>query len=146
MLEFSLVSERFRLTAAASRRREGFDCYLCVCTKQQPRFPQYQLWHTWSLRVMSLRRCHLGISLFFWGTSMPMSAAMAWRHIIGRNSLPDLNPSGVLFLDFWASRVLSITNTMFVVHKCAWYQATLGRWSMVSFVVVSSDRMSWTLG
>ncbi|KAK3526805.1 hypothetical protein QTP70_033550 [Hemibagrus guttatus] len=65
-----------------------------------------------------------------------------WRGLIGRNGPPDLNSSGVLLLDFCASRSLSIANTMFKhkgAHQYTSYQDTLGRRSMIDLVVVSSD-------
>ncbi|KAK0139279.1 LINE-1 reverse transcriptase [Merluccius polli] len=68
------------------------------------------------------------------------SDSETWRGVIGRNSPPDLNPSGVQLLDFCARHRLSITNTMFKhkgIHMCTWHQDTHS--SMIDFVVVSLD-------
>ncbi|TWW65116.1 hypothetical protein D4764_21G0000160 [Takifugu flavidus] len=68
--------------------------------------------------------------------------SVTWRGVIGKNSPPDLKPSGVLLLDFCARLRLSITNTLFRhkgVHMYTWHQDALGRRSMIDFVVVSSN-------
>ncbi|TWW75468.1 hypothetical protein D4764_13G0001300 [Takifugu flavidus] len=47
--------------------------------------------------------------------------SVTWRGVIGKNGPPDLNPSGVLLLDFCARLRLSIKNTLFMhkgVHMC----------------------------
>ncbi|TWW76582.1 hypothetical protein D4764_13G0012440 [Takifugu flavidus] len=68
--------------------------------------------------------------------------SVTWRGVIGKNVPLELNPSGVLLLDFCSHLRLSIAKTLFRhkgVHMCTWHQDTLGRRSMIDFVVVSSD-------
>ncbi|KAI3355257.1 hypothetical protein L3Q82_017884 [Scortum barcoo] len=83
-----------------------------VCTYGPNSSTEYPAFLDWGLGV-PLR---LGTPLFYWGTS-----TLTWQatvvipggaRSIGGTGLPDLNPSGVLLLDFCASHSLSIMNTI----------------------------------
>ncbi|XP_070403428.1 uncharacterized protein [Nothobranchius furzeri] len=80
---------------------------------------------------------------FCWGTlTLTWATTVRPGEVWLGGTAPDLNLSGVLFVDFCSSRGLSIMNTMFRhkgVHMCFWHQDTLGRRSMIDFVVVSSE-------
>ncbi|KAI3363271.1 hypothetical protein L3Q82_011558 [Scortum barcoo] len=63
-------------------------------------------------------------------------------------SCPGWYSSSTEYLLGVPGRGLSITNTMFEhkgVHQCTWHQDTLGRRSMIDFVVVSSDLRPYVL-
>lgn len=63
-----------------------------------------------------------------------------WWGINGRNSLSDLNPSGILLLDFCANQV----STMFK-HKRVGHQEILDRRPMIDFRIASSDQWPYVL-
>ncbi|KAI3353180.1 hypothetical protein L3Q82_019732 [Scortum barcoo] len=116
VLEFTPVNER----VASLRLRVGDRSLAIVCAYGPNSSTEYPglLGVPGSLGTGGyLIVLRLGTPLFYWGTST-LTWAMGnnsdtWRGVIGRNGLPDLNPSGVLLLDFCASHGLSITNTMF---------------------------------
>lgn len=79
----------------------------------------YQICFQVQLRIIQVMcRDHIIIS------SLSLQAHVSndgetWWGVIGRNDLPDWNPSGALLLDFSASHGLAIANTLFE-HKVAY--------------------------
>lgn len=98
----------------------------------------------WSKTFASLRRRLWLLSVLLVGdlNAYMGNNGKTWSRVIQRNNLPDLNWSAVSLLGFWTSHGLPIAKTMFdhrVFHKCTWYQNTLGKRSMINFVVLSWD-------
>ena len=139
MLEFSGRECRFPTPKGSGG--ENSHCGLCLCTESQFRVFGLLGDPEWSpvgdsVVLLGDFNAHIG------------NDGDTWRGVIGRNGLPDLNLSCGLLLDFCASHGLNITNT--IKHKdaqkCTWYQSTLGRRSMIDFMIVSSDLRPYVLG
>lgn len=86
-----------------------------VCTFCQMKVQSTKL--SWSHYLWCWRVPHLVTPLSLLGDFNMGNGSETWSGVIGRNGLPDLNLSGVLFLDFCANYSLSIKNTIFK-HKC----------------------------
>lgn len=82
------------------------DCFLCICTKESFRVPSlFGVSRAVSERVLTRDSVLLLGDL----NTLLNNDGETWRGGIGRNNLPDLNPSGVLLSDFCAHHV----------HKCS---------------------------
>lgn len=138
-------------------------CQNCMTFKEISCSPWQRMLH-WNLWLTSLFsffkkvKCWVNDSLHLYESSfgsgwwlivskakfVAVGGSETWWDMIGRNGPPGLNQTSVPLLDFCASRSLSRMNTMFR-HKDqrTWHWGTLGRRSMIDFVVLSSDFDIW---
>lgn len=110
-----------------------------------PQLTQYMALTYWGPWVRFLRVRLPVTPSFFWETSMLVWAmTVIPEGVLGRNGLSDLNPGGVLLLDFCGTHSLSKINTMFshkYVLKWMWHQAS----DRLCNGIIHSH-MFWTLG
>ena len=67
---------------------------------------------------------------------------MTWNGVIGKHGDPHTNVNGKGLLQFCATNGLCIMNTFFQhkrIHTYTWYRNSLGRRSLIDFVIVSAD-------
>lgn len=70
---------------------------------------------------------------------------VAWKGVIGRHGLGNMNANGELLLSFCASHGLSLTNTMFQlkdIHKGTWMHPRSKHWHQLDYVITRRKRLN----